>query len=132
MCYWNSWKKNKNRHDNLVRTLDTVRAVVRMQEMIAHSAQANKKTAFPSGLLGYDNYKVWEYANTRKGYQRISNSPILSIALTNERLKNKGFQQSLPDCSMVLMADSIELASESYWFSHSLTSTVLLLIAPNL
>ncbi len=41
--------------------------------------------------LGIDNSKAWEYANTRKGYWRISNSPILSRALTNERLKKKGF-----------------------------------------
>lgn len=41
--------------------------------------------------LGIDNYKAWEYANTRKGYWRISNSPILTRALTNERLKKQGF-----------------------------------------
>lgn len=41
--------------------------------------------------LGIDNYKAWEYANTRKGYWRISNSPILAISLTNERLKKQGF-----------------------------------------
>jgi group II intron reverse transcriptase/maturase len=41
--------------------------------------------------LGIDRYKAWEYANTRKGYWRISNSPILSRALTNERLKKQGF-----------------------------------------
>lgn len=41
--------------------------------------------------LGIDNRKAWEYANTRKGYWRISNSPILSKALTNEKLKKKGF-----------------------------------------
>jgi RNA-directed DNA polymerase len=41
--------------------------------------------------LGIDDRKAWEYANTRKGYWRISNSPILSRALTNERLKKQGF-----------------------------------------
>lgn len=41
--------------------------------------------------LGIDNYKAWEYANTRKGYWRISNSPILARALTNERLTKQGF-----------------------------------------
>jgi RNA-directed DNA polymerase len=41
--------------------------------------------------LGIDNRKAWEYANTRKGYWRISNSPILSKALTNEKLKKVGF-----------------------------------------
>jgi len=41
--------------------------------------------------LGIDKSKAWEYANTRKGYWRISNSPILARALTNERLKKQGF-----------------------------------------
>jgi hypothetical protein len=41
--------------------------------------------------LGIDRHKAWEYANTRKGYWRISNSPILARALTNERLKKQGF-----------------------------------------
>ncbi len=41
--------------------------------------------------LGIDKAKAWEYANTRKGYWRISNSPILSKALTNEKLKKHGF-----------------------------------------
>ncbi|MCX7921528.1 MAG: group II intron reverse transcriptase/maturase [Clostridia bacterium] len=41
--------------------------------------------------LGMGEYKAWEYANTRKGYWRISNSPILARALTNEKLKKQGF-----------------------------------------
>lgn len=40
--------------------------------------------------LGIENNKAWEYANTRKGYWRISNSPILSKALTNKHLKQLG------------------------------------------
>jgi hypothetical protein len=41
--------------------------------------------------LGIDKYKAWEYANTRKGYWRISNSPILTRTLTNKYLKEQGF-----------------------------------------
>ena len=41
--------------------------------------------------LGVIEYKAWEYANTRKGYWRISNSPILSRSLTNNYLKELGF-----------------------------------------
>jgi group II intron reverse transcriptase/maturase len=41
--------------------------------------------------LGIDNYKAWEFANTRKGYWRISNSPILTRSLTNKYLKDQGF-----------------------------------------
>ena len=32
--------------------------------------------------------KAWEHANTRKGYWRISNSPILATALINDKLEN--------------------------------------------
>jgi group II intron reverse transcriptase/maturase len=41
--------------------------------------------------LGIDNFKAWEYANTRKGYWKISNSPILTLTFTNKRLKNSGY-----------------------------------------
>ena len=41
--------------------------------------------------LGLPKSKSWEFANTRKGYWRISNSPILSRTITNERLINRGF-----------------------------------------
>ena len=41
--------------------------------------------------LEIENYKAWEFANTRKGYWRISNSPILNKSLTNQYLKEQGF-----------------------------------------
>ena len=41
--------------------------------------------------LGINENKAWEYANTRKGYWRISNSPILARTLTNKYLKEQGF-----------------------------------------
>lgn len=41
--------------------------------------------------LGIDNFKAREYANTRKGYWRISKSPILSISLSNNYIKEQGF-----------------------------------------
>lgn len=41
--------------------------------------------------LGIDRNKAWEYANTRKGYWRISNSPIMQRAITNERLEKRGY-----------------------------------------
>ncbi len=34
---------------------------------------------------------AWQHANTRKGYWRISKSPILSKTITNKRLTNYGF-----------------------------------------
>lgn len=41
--------------------------------------------------FGINKYKAWEFANTRKGYWRISNSPILSRSLDNNTLANLGF-----------------------------------------
>ncbi|MCB2357345.1 group II intron maturase-specific domain-containing protein [Clostridium estertheticum] len=40
--------------------------------------------------LGLNDNKAWQYANTRKSYWRISNSPILNKTLTNKYLKNIG------------------------------------------
>ena len=41
--------------------------------------------------LGINKYKAWEYANTRKGYWRISKSSILSKSLNNKYLESLGF-----------------------------------------
>lgn len=41
--------------------------------------------------LGIDADKAWQYANTRKGYWRISNSPILNRSLNNKTLGSLGY-----------------------------------------
>jgi RNA-directed DNA polymerase len=41
--------------------------------------------------LGASEQKAWEYSNTRKGYWRISNSPILNTTLTNTYLETIGY-----------------------------------------
>src|SRR5690606_13012675 len=41
--------------------------------------------------LGIQRQKAWEYANTRKSYWRISNSPILAKSLGNNTIKGFGF-----------------------------------------
>jgi group II intron reverse transcriptase/maturase len=41
--------------------------------------------------FGIDKQKAWEYANTRKGYWRISNSPILAKSLNNATIQRFGF-----------------------------------------
>lgn len=41
--------------------------------------------------LGISEFKAWEYANTRKSYWRIANSPILSRSLNNQRLADLGY-----------------------------------------
>jgi RNA-directed DNA polymerase len=45
--------------------------------------------------LGTDVHKAWEFANTRKGYWRISNSPILNRTITNELFEKLGYQSIL-------------------------------------
>ena len=41
--------------------------------------------------LGINKYKAWEWANSRKGYWRISDSWILSMSLTNKYLASVGY-----------------------------------------
>jgi group II intron reverse transcriptase/maturase len=41
--------------------------------------------------LGIKDSKAWEYANTRKSYWRIANSPILATTLTNSYLEEIGY-----------------------------------------
>jgi len=41
--------------------------------------------------LGIVKYKAWEFANTRKGYWRTANSPILGRSVTSDRLRLAGF-----------------------------------------
>ena len=51
--------------------------------------------------MGIKNSKAWEFANTRKGYWHIANSPILQTTFTNEHLKNLGFQSIYEIYSLV-------------------------------
>ena len=41
--------------------------------------------------LGISGSKAWEFANTRKGYWHIANSPILASSLTNDFFRSVGF-----------------------------------------
>ena len=45
--------------------------------------------------LGIDKHKAWEWANSRKGYWRISSSHILHRSLTNEYLVSVGYDDIL-------------------------------------
>lgn len=40
---------------------------------------------------GIDKFKAWEWGNTRRGYWRIADSPILSSAITNDSLRKAGY-----------------------------------------
>jgi RNA-directed DNA polymerase len=51
------------------------------------------KTKYDNLLkLGLEKQKAWAYANTRKGYWRISNSQILSMTLTNKYFEGIGYK----------------------------------------
>ncbi len=41
--------------------------------------------------LGVEKSKAWEWANTRKGYWRISNSFIISTTISTDRLRKAGY-----------------------------------------
>jgi RNA-directed DNA polymerase len=51
--------------------------------------------------LGIDNFRAWEFANTRKSYWRIAGSSILQKTFTNEYLKKLGFQTIAERYSLV-------------------------------
>jgi Retron-type reverse transcriptase len=51
--------------------------------------------------LGLNNFKAWEFANTRKSYWRVAGSPILQRAFTIEYLKKLGFQSIAERYSLV-------------------------------
>jgi RNA-directed DNA polymerase len=46
---------------------------------------------------GLDRESAWMWANTRKGYWRIANSPILKRSIPNDLLKRAGYL-SLMEC----------------------------------
>ena len=65
--------------------------VRRRIRMVIWKTWKRVRTRFKSlQKLGLDKSKAWEYANTRKGYWRISNSPILQRTLTNNILEKRG------------------------------------------
>lgn len=45
--------------------------------------------------LDVPKQKAWEWANTRKGYARISNSYILNTTITNRKLEKRGLMSAL-------------------------------------
>ena len=65
--------------------------VRRRIRMVVWKSWKRVRTRFVSlQKLGLDKQKAWEYANTRKGYWRISDSPILHRTLTNAILEKRG------------------------------------------
>jgi len=63
------------------------------------------KTRFKNLVkLGIPQAKAWEYANTRKGYWRISSSPILHRSLNDKVLKEKGYLSFLGQYNQIRKA----------------------------
>ncbi|MGL4333009.1 MAG: hypothetical protein ACRCSR_09500, partial [Bacteroidales bacterium] len=72
-------------------------------KFVVHSKKIKKKKSLIYGelqnyrgkvgliRLGINKSKAWEFANTRKGYWHIANSPILNSSVTNDRLKQSGY-----------------------------------------
>lgn len=60
--------------------------------MCAWKSWKKVKTKFRNlKKLGIEESKAWEWANTRKSYWRVAGSYILSLALNNKRIANRGY-----------------------------------------
>jgi len=81
---------------NLLRKLDKwIRSRIRM---VIWKQWKKVRTRFENlKRLGIKEDQAWMWANTRKGYWRTAHSPILSHAISNERLKRAGYL-SLLEC----------------------------------
>ena len=51
--------------------------------------------------LGLNADIAWQFANTRKSYWKVSNSPILTYSLTTKRLTNRDYKSFLSQCMKV-------------------------------
>ncbi|MCL1935249.1 MAG: group II intron reverse transcriptase/maturase, partial [Defluviitaleaceae bacterium] len=75
---------------NLLKTIDSW--LRRRLRQIYWKQWKKTKTKFERlTKLGVEKSKAWEYANTRKGYWRISKSPILHRTLKTQTLRNEGY-----------------------------------------
>ncbi|NLM89520.1 MAG: group II intron reverse transcriptase/maturase, partial [Syntrophomonadaceae bacterium] len=75
---------------NLIKGLDEwIRSRIRM---VTWKRWKKIRTRFDNlKRLGIKEEQAWMWANTRKGYWRTAHSPILLIALPNERIKRAGY-----------------------------------------
>lgn len=73
---------------DLEKFFDTVQHDVLMNKLSKKIGTKHKNLT----KLGIQSWKAWEYANTRKGYWRISNSPIVSTTLGNKYLEELGYK----------------------------------------
>ena len=72
--------------------LDTDEWLRRRIRMCIWKAWKTPKTKVANLVkCGIGKYKAWEWGNTRKGYWRIADSPILKVAINNDSLRKAGY-----------------------------------------
>ena len=72
--------------------LDTDEWLRRRIRMCIWKAWKKPKTKVANLIkCGIEKYKAWEWGNTRKGYWRIADSPILKVAINNDSLRKAGY-----------------------------------------
>jgi group II intron reverse transcriptase/maturase len=86
---WLNYFRLANMKNLLVKTDEWFRR--RLRSLIWKQWKRVKTKFFNLIKLGIPKQKAKEYANTRKGYWRTSDSPFLKTAITNDRLKLSGY-----------------------------------------
>lgn len=86
---WVNYFKLANMKDLLLKTDEWYRRRLRM---VIWKQWKRIRTKLRNLIkLGINKHKAWEYANTRKGYWRTANSPILKSTVTKDRLNEAGY-----------------------------------------
>jgi len=63
-----------------------------MNELLLIQFNKTVRLSHDSYKLGIPRQKAYEWANTRKGYWRISRSPVLQRAISNSLLESRGYR----------------------------------------
>jgi group II intron reverse transcriptase/maturase len=97
---WVNYYKLANMHTHCQKTDEWLRRRLRM----CYWKQWKRIGARHDNLvrLGVSSSKAWEFANTRKGYWHIANSPILSVSLSNDHFLKLGLSGLSACCSKSL------------------------------
>ena len=69
----------------------TNRNHIRLQLRIRLPNKSKSNNYSELTVVNINDYKAWEFANTRKGYWRTANSPILKRSLNNKIIASLGF-----------------------------------------
>ena len=86
---WIQYFKLANMNSYLTNLDGWVRRRIRM---CAWKSWKKAKTRFRNlKKLGIEKSKAWQWANTRKSFWRVAGSNILSVALNNKRIANRGY-----------------------------------------